>query len=216
MVDRATRERWDREDLLAPIRDGWNEAATTDPMFNILTHPGKEGQWDRNEFFATGRREIERVLAELDLTDFGSALDFGCGIGRLTAALEEHFDSVTGVDLSAEMLTQAKENVPAADFQQVESTNLAMFEDRQFDFAYTHIVLQHMPVELQEVFVKELCRVASVAMFDTIEGPNNPHPWIGMHTVNRETVEEWIPAPARVIVTEEELWTRNFFVVNNG
>lgn len=114
------------------------------------------------------------------------------------------------------MLRQAKGNVPAATFHRVENDDLAMFKDGQFDFVYTHIVLQHMPVALQERFIKELNRVGRLVMFDTIEGPNNPHPWIGMNTVARSTVEGWVNEPVRVIVTQEEMWTRNFFVVRNG
>lgn len=36
------------------------------------------------------------------------ALDFGCGVGRLTQALAAHFDEVTGVDISPSMIKLAK------------------------------------------------------------------------------------------------------------
>ena len=37
-----------------------------------------------------------------------SALDFGCGIGRLSQALAEHFDQVYGVDISPKMIELAR------------------------------------------------------------------------------------------------------------
>lgn len=219
MVDKATQDRWAAEDGLRKLRDGWEDAASRDAMFNILTHPGKEGNWVHDEFFMTGRLEINRVMEQLDgvLTSFGTALDFGCGIGRLSAALNDHFDRVIGVDISSEMLRQARRNVPDAQFVQVKDDNLAMFKDGQFDFVYTHIVIQHMPVPLQETFVKELNRVGKLVMFDTIDGPNHPHPWIGMNTVPRHTVETWLDGEiVREFTTDEEGWTRTFMVVSNG
>lgn len=38
----------------------------------------------------------------------GVALDFGCGVGRLTRALAAFFDRATGVDISSSMIEEAK------------------------------------------------------------------------------------------------------------
>ena len=37
------------------------------------------------------------------------ALDFGCGVGRLTQALAEHFERVAGVDIAASMIARARQ-----------------------------------------------------------------------------------------------------------
>ena len=39
----------------------------------------------------------------------GIALDFGCGIGRLTQSLADYFDKVTGVDIAPAMISLANE-----------------------------------------------------------------------------------------------------------
>ena len=57
------------------------------------------------EFFASGQREIEGILAGLDGQGIRSearhrALDFGCGLGRLTRALADSFDEVVGIERS--------------------------------------------------------------------------------------------------------------------
>jgi 2-polyprenyl-3-methyl-5-hydroxy-6-metoxy-1,4-benzoquinol methylase len=48
-------------------------------------------------------------LKTLDLGEqHGRALDFGCGVGRLTQALATHYDKVDGVDISWEMINLAR------------------------------------------------------------------------------------------------------------
>ena len=64
------------------------------------------------EFFATGEAEfahVSRVAETLGRPGRrGRALDFGCGVGRLTRALGERFESAIGVDISAGMVEQAR------------------------------------------------------------------------------------------------------------
>ena len=88
----------------------WEHLAQEDPFWAICTDPAqKRGSWDRNKFFATGERKIETVLQHarslgLKLHYRGPALDFGCGVGRLTQALCNHFDECRGVDISPTMI----------------------------------------------------------------------------------------------------------------
>jgi trans-aconitate methyltransferase len=68
-----------------------------------------------------------------------SALDFGCGIGRLTRALTKRVARVHGVDVSPTMIALARENVPEATFS-------AGLPDEQFELVVSLIVLQHVAV----------------------------------------------------------------------
>ena len=66
----------------------------------------------------------------------GRALDFGCGVGRLTQALALHFDAVTGVDISGPMLEHARaHNRLGERVTYVHNTrpDLACFADGSFD-----------------------------------------------------------------------------------
>src|SRR3981081_591596 len=99
---------------LSAVRRYWDRQARTDPMWAILTNPGKtEGRWDAQEFFATGTHEVSLFMNRAGAWGAPSsrrtALDFGCGIGRLTQALAEHFDKVCGVDISPKMIELARE-----------------------------------------------------------------------------------------------------------
>src|SRR5580765_6299613 len=101
----------DRDDL-ERIRTSWDALGRHDPMWAIVSDPAKRGnRWDRDEFFTSGQTEIElllRLLSDLGLAvSYDRALDFGCGLGRLTQALADHFAHVDGVDVSPEMIRQA-------------------------------------------------------------------------------------------------------------
>lgn len=95
------------------LKRDWNKLGRKDPLWAIITWPEKKGRrWRPDEFFETGKREIAAVLeytVSLGLPlNLKRALDFGCGVGRLTPALAAHFDHVAGVDIAASMLQTAR------------------------------------------------------------------------------------------------------------
>ena len=149
------------------LRKNWNAFGEQDPMWAILTQEGKKGnKWEKESFFRSGNNEINRVLKyvntlEIDLKK-NRALDFGCGLGRLTQALARHFKFVDGVDVASSMITQAN------DFNQFpgkvhyhlnEKPNLKVFPDDHFDFIYSNITLQHIPKPYIRPYIQELIRV---------------------------------------------------------
>lgn len=157
----------------------WDDWGEKDPMWSILTCPDKAGgRWTAEEFFATGRKQIEKELAWLDENGIsvprGRALDFGCGVGRLTNALAEHFDEVHGIDVSSAMIDQANElsrHPEKARFFHNPKTDLSDFAGGAYDFIYTQIVLQHIPTAYQEAYVAEFMRLLApggVALFQTL------------------------------------------------
>lgn len=141
----------------------WEELGRRDPHWAILSEPGRQGSWDDEAFFATGRTEIDTALTELGdlLTARTSALDFGCGLGRLSQALAVHFDSVTGVDVAASMIegAQARNAFPDRVSYVVNTTLTLPFDDATFDFAYSILVLQHIPPKAAAGYISELVRV---------------------------------------------------------
>ena len=146
----------------------WDQLAEEDSLWAILAEPGREGRrWELDEFFATGEREIETVLSIAE--GLGRpvrrerALDFGCGVGRLTRALARRFANAVGVDVSPEMVRQASElnaELGNCEFVANVSDDLGRFDDAYFDFVYSNKVLQHMPSsELACAYVREFQRV---------------------------------------------------------
>jgi SAM-dependent methyltransferase len=142
----------------------WEDLAHVDPLWAILSDRRKQfGGWNRDEFFASGKREIDLLMKSCGLVegDNGRVLDFGCGIGRLSRALRSYFSQVYGLDISAEMIRLAKEYTPSCEFLLNQSDNLNLFQDDFFDFVYSSIVLQHQATkEAVQCYIKEFVRVA--------------------------------------------------------
>ena len=152
---------------LKALRKHWDLFASSDPLWAILTHPDrKDSRWDKREFFETGVWEIGRSLEHVESLVPGfrksRALDFGCGVGRLTQPLAQHFGEVYGVDISASMIQQAKDFNQHGDRCQYvvnQTDDLRIFPDRHFDFIYSNITLQHMPPRYSRRYLAEFMRV---------------------------------------------------------
>jgi SAM-dependent methyltransferase len=127
----------------------WEEIGGRDPYYGVLTDPrfmaGNLTDATRAEFFETGRREIRAQFKRLKrrFPDFKprSALDFGCGVGRLTRAMGEITGDAVGIDVSEAMLAEARRTPP----------DMVAFArdlpDRRFDWIVSLIVFQHIPPE---------------------------------------------------------------------
>ncbi|HET7433662.1 MAG TPA: class I SAM-dependent methyltransferase [Thermoanaerobaculia bacterium] len=132
-------------------RDDWAELAKREPYFAVLTDPRylREHFDDdaRRAFFASGEADVDALFALVrsHVPDFAprSALDFGCGVGRLTIPLARRCGRATGVDIAPEMVAEARANASGVDAAFV--TNLEDVSER-FDFIASLIVFQHIPV----------------------------------------------------------------------
>jgi len=149
------------------LRRHWDGMGQEDPLWAILTVPGKAGgRWSPEEFFATGREQVAQVFQELASLGVkvrrGAALDFGCGVGRLSQALADHFDSVHGVDIASSMITLADRYNRVGErckYHLNEQDSLALFADGTFDFVLTLICLQHMEPRYAQKYLAEFARV---------------------------------------------------------
>jgi SAM-dependent methyltransferase len=148
-------------------RDFWELAARVDPLWAILSDPSKKGgKWTAAEFFETGRREVALLMYQLHVLGqypvCRRAMDFGCGVGRLSQALSAFFPEVVGIDVSRRMIELAERaNMARSRVRYVlnETEDLGQFPSRSFDFIYSDIVLQHLSPELSERFIQEFVRL---------------------------------------------------------
>jgi SAM-dependent methyltransferase len=129
----------------------WNALARLDPFWAVLSHPDKKfGRWDLDEFLASGRGDVERILATGERYGvpqrWETALDFGCGLGRLAPHLAPHFTLYLGVDISEEMVERARgfhQELHGCRFSADPST-LDDVADGHFDLVVSLYVLQHV------------------------------------------------------------------------
>lgn len=150
------------------LRKNWEAFGETDPLWSILTHPAKkDNKWDEEEFFQTGIRAINQLLKRTRNNlkiPFSNrkALDFGCGVGRCTQALANHFDEVVGIDIADSMIKLAKHynSFPdRVDYLQTADPQLALLASESFSFIYSHITLQHIHPRYSKMYLKSFIRI---------------------------------------------------------
>lgn len=151
----------------------WVKFGEIDPYFGVLSRAEFKSEnlneEARAEFFQSGAWHVAHVL-KIVRDCFGSvpsgvALDFGCGVGRITTALAAHFDQVVGLDISDGMITEAKRAASAANLTNIEydtSLNKHRFSASLYDFIHSFIVLQHIPIKSGEKIIADLLQSTKV------------------------------------------------------
>jgi SAM-dependent methyltransferase len=143
----------------------WEQWGKKNPYFGVL---GVESsslteKETFEKFFESGRQHISEVLSHLHASGatFGneaSALDFGCGVGRLLLPLSEKFSHVSGIDISPAMLELARRNLPTQNNVSLFSSLKEAAESRRggFDLVHSYIVIQHIRPEQGYPVLREL------------------------------------------------------------
>jgi ubiquinone/menaquinone biosynthesis C-methylase UbiE len=134
------------------MKDEWNSRAIENAKWYINT-VGVD-QTDE-EFFASGLNELQKWW----LPDFRAAFpdtdlralrvfEMGCGIGRMTSHLANVFGEVWAVDVSGEMIAQARSRfgqIPNIRWIETQGVDLRELPDDFFDLGFSIYVYQHMP-----------------------------------------------------------------------
>jgi SAM-dependent methyltransferase len=179
------------------LRRTWDHLGESDPLWAILTDPQKRGnRWDLESFFETGRHEVDTVL-KIVADCFPNvprlcALDFGCGVGRLTRALAAHFDRAIGVDIAASMISHAQQlnrDVRGCEFVLNERADLSFIASNSVDFVYSNIVLQHIERPYSNLYIQEFVRVLSPRGLAVFQVPYQ------LQGAAAEFLYHWIPNP---------------------
>jgi SAM-dependent methyltransferase len=153
-------------------RVAWEDWGRIDPFWAILTEAdARHGRWDVDRFFATGVEQVATMLAHTQRygrpARRGTALDFGCGLGRLTRALAPHFERTYGLDVASTMIKRAQRldtgfGRSGAVFVRHDREDLSRFASCSVDFLSCLLVLQHLPSrEAIEGYLGEFVRVLS-------------------------------------------------------
>lgn len=155
------------EEQLKKMRSDWDARAKENARYYVAT---LKDNWTDEEFFASG----EQTVAEEILTDMGNicqekepkqmrVIEIGCGAGRITRALARLFGEVHGVDVSGEMVAQARQaltHTPNACVYQNNGMDLSVVPPGLYDFAFSTIVFQHIPSrEVIYNYVREVHRL---------------------------------------------------------
>lgn len=146
----------------------WEYFGKNDPYYGVIAQPEFHQQTLNEDakarFFESGSHHIDRVLSVIHthlVPEFipSKAIDFGCGVGRLTIPLATVCDSVIAVDVSESMLKEAMTNCALKEISNVkfvQSDDQLAGVTETVDFINSFIVFQHIPPQRGEEIVRRL------------------------------------------------------------
>ncbi len=121
---------------------------------NLELHEQEAENYDEEKSEIYNEKEQERirsVISEanqyIDTESSGMrALDIGCGTGNMIDKLKSRFNQVLGIDLSEDMLSEAKSKYSEEGLKFVRAKASSLpFEDNNFDFITAYSILHHLP-----------------------------------------------------------------------
>ncbi len=136
----------------------WERIGQEEPYYGVLTHDRflrkNIDEQALQDFWDTGEADYAHLTTTIQhhLGDFKphTALDFGCGVGRLTRAMAKRCGSVFGVDVAEGMLIEArKDRLPNIEY--VREIPVA-----KVDWVHSSMVLQHIPPVRGYVLIDDL------------------------------------------------------------
>ena len=135
------------------------------------------------------RTVVERILVD------------GCGVGMYVRALQPFAAETWGIDIEAEHLTLARDNVPGANLQLAACENLPLASD-SFDMVLSHEVIEH--VRSDAAAAVEMVRVLKPGGRAVIFAPNrwyafetHGHYWRGEYHFGNTPLINYLPRAVR-------------------
>jgi SAM-dependent methyltransferase len=161
----------------------WEQRAQSDAFGYI----GRGYAESDAKFWSSGETDLEElILRDIDLKPSASAVEIGCGVGRLVRPLSKRVAQATGVDIAPGMISRGRElldDVPNAHLHATEGS-LEILNDNSQDFVFSFVVFQHIPSK-QAIsrYISETARVlkpGGVFKFQ-VDGRERPF-WKGTDT----------------------------------
>lgn len=206
----------------------WNTRALLDSEHFVYT---RDSAADEADFAASGRANYDQLVRPyLPLLLHGAAppscsvLEIGCGVGRMTRWFAENFGTVYGIDVSPEMIRQARQRLSGYSHVTLHTGSgfdLAPLPDAHFDLVFSYIVFQHIPsAAVIRHYIVEAARVLKPggAFKFQVNGDQSPaylahvrDTWQG-ETFSCEEVESLLREAGLSLETVEEPGTQYFVV----
>ena len=152
----------------------WDEAAREDALSFVDDHGRR-----LDTFWARGEEALERFEQDLGFEISGGVIvEIGCGVGRMTRLLAARAREVTALDVSAEMLAQARLHNPTLEnvrWLHGDGRSLAGVADGAADGVFSHVVFQHIPdPRITLGYVREMGRVLRPGGWAAFQVSNDP------------------------------------------
>jgi len=191
-------------------KEQWDARAKQNAMYWVLT---EKDDWKEEDFYKRGEEDVGRYVLPflknkgiLENSDSMVGLDIGCGLGRLTKALQPFFFHVIGVDISSEIIKQAQEKLPSMEFHTSQANSLPL-SNESVDYVFSFISFQHFPskkyvlASFQEV--RRVLKKGGIAQIQIrgVPGATFRSPavwmawnrlWVGLISIKRLPVLPWV------------------------
>ena len=151
----------------ARMKREWNARAAENARYFVRSTTRDQTEED---FDASGRENVNQCVIT-DLPQIAgqrdpksmAMLEIGCGLGRMTKHFAGLFGHVHAIDVSGEMIRQARERLKALSNVSLDETsgdNLSFLADETIDFVFSFIVFQHIPDRAVVInYIREAHRV---------------------------------------------------------
>lgn len=146
------------------MRAEWDERARENAYHYVASDLSSDSE---EEFDRSGRSSTEHAVAD-DLERIAAGrdpktmtvLEIGCGAGRMTRHLARIFGHVHAIDVSGEMIAQARarlSGVQNVTLYHTDGIGLSEIGDVELDFALSYIVFQHIPdIEVIRGYIRQV------------------------------------------------------------
>lgn len=141
------------------MKGDWNQRARENAEHYIATAAPDAG----DAFRPSGERDVNAFFDDLWhlLHAAQTVVDIGCGIGRMDEFVAPRVRTLTGVDVSGEMVaraTQRLRHLPNVRFLEGDGVSLPL-PDASAGLIFSHIVLQHAPRHVTHRYLADAFRV---------------------------------------------------------
>lgn len=161
------------------MRTFWDERARED-AFYFVDNRLRYRDPDLEAFWAGGEEVMEILCGEFGVTidPSATAIEIGCGVGRLTRVLSRQAAEVIALDISEEMLARARALNPDCDnvrWLLGDGASLAGVDDACGDVIVSQVVLQHIPDPAITLgYIREIGRVLKPGGWAAVQVSNDP------------------------------------------
>ena len=134
----------------------WELFGKQEPYFGVLADEKYLSKnitiEDKKLFFKSGLNYLDNVIKNIrtyydEKFVIKTALDFGCGVGRIVIPLSRNAEHVIGIDISEFMIKESKKNCKEQSIDNAEfiisKDDLLTFNNK-FSFLHSFIVFQHI------------------------------------------------------------------------
>lgn len=153
-----------KDESVSALKDFWDRSAAVNAAAAVA--------FGVDDIWKSGENELKMLKPYL--SDDANVLEVGCGIGRILYHVAPHCSELHGVDISAEMIRQARTHLRHLKnvHLDVGSGSDLPYPSDTFDLLYSCRVFQHIPKNIVLNYLKEAHRVLKPGKKFALQIPN--------------------------------------------